>query len=471
LAKTIIMPRFGMTQEEATIVRWIKKEGERVEYGDPICEVTTDKINMEVEATGDGILAGIRFAEDETVPVTAVIAYILAEGESIPIGEPTPSAAAPVASPAPVTDRQVEATPVARRMAGEQGVDLAILAAATPGSGQGGKITRQDVERFLASQGEGKPTAVQPGKVRASPALRASPAARRLARQGQVDLRQVKGSGAEGRIQGWDVQAATARPAAQPKPVKTRVTTQPPPAMQPAWGAPPGGVQPQAIKLEGMRRTIAQRMQASWQNIPHILFSLDIDMTQSVAMRESFNTRFGGEKSAISMSAVLVKACAAALRQHPLLNGYFRDDQILLLPNVNIGLAVALEEGLIVPVVKDADQKSLYQIGQEVNDLSSRARQGALRPEDVVDGTFTISNLGMFGVDQFTAIINPPQVAILAIGRIAKRFVPDEYDQPVLRAMMTVTLAVDHRVIDGAGAARFLNTLRGILETAGAQWG
>ena len=465
MAKTIIMPRFGMTQEEATIVRWIKKEGERVENGDPICEVTTDKINMEVEATADGILAGIRFAEDETVPVTAVIAYILAEGESLPIGEPTSSAAAPVASPAPVADRQVDATPVARRMAGEQGVDLAILAAATSGSGQGGKITRQDVERFLASQAESKPAGVQPGKVRASPA------ARRLARQGQVDLRQVKGSGAEGRIQGWDVQAATVRPAAQPKPVAAGVATQPPPAIQPAWGAPPGGVQPQAIKLEGMRRTIAQRMQASWQNIPHILFSLDIDMTQAVAMRESFNTRFGGEKSAISMSAVLVKACAAALRQHPLLNGYFRDDQILLLPYVNIGLAVALEEGLIVPVVRDADQKSLYQIGQEVNDLSSRARQGALRPEDVVDGTFTISNLGMFGVDQFTAIINPPQVAILATGRIAKRFVPDEYDRPVLRAMMTVTLAVDHRVVDGAGAARFLNTLRGILETAGAQWG
>ena len=465
MAKTIIMPRFGMTQEEATIVRWIKKEGERVEYGDPICEVTTDKINMEVEATADGILAGIRFAEDETVPITAVIAYILAEGESLPVGEPPPPAAGPVVSPAPLMDRQVDATPVARRMAGEQGIDLAILATATPGSGQGGKITRQDVERYLASQAESKPAEVQPGK------LRASPAARHLARQGQVDLHQVKGSGSEGRIQGWDVQAAMARPAAQPTPVAAGVATQPPIAIQPAGSAPPGGMQPQAIKLEGMRRTIAQRMQASWQNIPHILFSLDIDMTQAVAMRESFNMRFGGKKSAISMSAVLVKACAAALRQHPLLNSYFRDDQILLLPNINIGLAVALEEGLIVPVVRDADQKSLYQIGQEVNDLSSRARQGTLRPEDVVDGTFTLSNLGMFGVDQFTAIINPPQVAILASGRIAKRFVPDEHDRPALRAMMTVTLAVDHRVVDGAGAARFLNTLRGILETAGAQWG
>ena len=464
MAKTIIMPRFGMTQEEATIVKWIKKEGERVEYGDPICEVTTDKINMEVEATADGILAGIRFAENETVPVTAVIAYVLAEGESIPTGEPAQSVAEPVASPAPQMERAVEVTPVARRMASEQGIDLAVLAS-TPGSGQGGKITRQDVERYLAGQAGGTPTTAQPGK------LRATPAARRLARQGQVDLHQVKGSGFEGRIQGSDVQATITRPVTQPRPIETVGATLPPSVIQPAVGQLTGGVQPQAIKLEGMRRTIAQRMQASWQTIPHILITLDIDMTQAIAMRESFNTRYGGEKSAISMSAVLVKACAAALRQHPLLNAYFRDDQILLLPNINIGMAVALEEGLIVPVVRDADQKSLYQIGQEVTDLSSRARQGALRPEDVVDGTFTISNLGMFGVDQFTAIINPPQVAILATGRIAKRFVPDEYERPVLRAMMTLTLAVDHRVIDGAGAARFLNTLRGILETAGAQWG
>jgi pyruvate dehydrogenase E2 component (dihydrolipoamide acetyltransferase) len=220
-----------------------------------------------------------------------------------------------------------------------------------------------------------------------------------------------------------------------------------------------------------MRRTIAQRMQSSAQQAPHIMLSVDIEMTRALAMRANFNARLGGEKPAVSMSAVLVKACAAALRQHPLLNSYFRNDQILVMPRVNVGLAVALEDGLIVPVVQDADQKSLLQIGQEVNELSRRARDGALQPQDVMDGTFTLSNLGMFGVDHFTAIINPPQVAILAAGQIARRFVPDEHDRPVLRSIMTVTLSVDHRVIDGAGAARFLATLRGILETAGAQWG
>jgi pyruvate dehydrogenase E2 component (dihydrolipoamide acetyltransferase) len=220
-----------------------------------------------------------------------------------------------------------------------------------------------------------------------------------------------------------------------------------------------------------MRRTIAQRMQASWQQIPHILFTLDIDMTAAAAMREQYNARFGGGQAVVSMTAVLVKAIAASLRQHPMLNSYFRDDQILMLPYVNVGVAVALEEGLIVPVVREADTKSLYQIGQEVSDLSRRAREGSLRPEDVVDGTFTLSNLGMFGVDHFTAIINPPQVAILAAGRIARRFVPDEAGRPVARSMMTVTLSADHRAVDGAIAARFLATLRGILETAGAQWG
>jgi pyruvate dehydrogenase E2 component (dihydrolipoamide acetyltransferase) len=180
--------------------------------------------------------------------------------------------------------------------------------------------------------------------------------------------------------------------------------------------------------------------------------------------------RFSDELSPVSMTAVMVKACAAALRQHPRLNSYFRADEILLMPEVNVGVAVALEEGLIVPVVHQADLKPLIQIAQEIGDLSQRARSNRLGPQDVVDGTFTLSNLGMFAVDHFTAIINPPQVAILAMGRIAKRFIPDEAGNPVLQSMMTVTLSVDHRAVDGAEAARFLTTLRDILETAGAQW-
>ena len=462
MARTVIMPRFGMTQEEATIVRWIKKEGDRVENGDPICEVTTDKINMEVEAPADGILAGVRFAEGETVAVTEAIAYILAEGERLPVGE---TSGEPPATPQPGSlktpseaqppDRAIKATPLARRMASAEQVDLAAL----QGSGRDGRVTRQDIERHLSGRGAPSPDS---GKVRASPA------ARRLARQTGVELDGVAGSGAGGRVQGRDVQAVLAARSEQAAPFHLKTPSSEEEGVQAAAGET---LQPVVIPLEGMRRTIARRMQASWQTIPHILFSLDIDMSQAIAMRAQFNLRYGGGKPAVSLSAVLVKACAAALRQHPVLNSYFHEEQILRLPAVNVGVAVALEDGLIVPVVRRADEKGLVAIGQEVADLSSRARQGSLQPQDVVDGTFTLSNLGMFGVDHFTAILNPPQVAILAVGRVAKRFAPDEAGLPVLRSMMTVTLSVDHRAVDGAEAARFLNTLRGILETAGVQWG
>jgi pyruvate dehydrogenase E2 component (dihydrolipoamide acetyltransferase) len=457
MAKTVIMPRFGMTQEEATIVKWIKREGDRVGNGDPICEVTTDKINMEVEAPADGILAGVRYSEGDTVPVAELIAYIVAEGETPPTGSlPKPTAVATTGSePASVvTDSQpvqeVKATPLARRMASAKGIDLA----GVEGSGKEGQVTRQDVERFVASY---------PGEIQLADTskVRAAPAARRLARENRIDIKQLQGSGPQGRVQSWDVQVAVKKLGAEAVPVSAELT----------MSEPFGGTQAQSIRLEGNRRIIAQRMQASWQQIPHIMFTLAIDMTQAIAMREQFNIRSGHGKPPVSMTAVLVKACAAALRLHPRLNSYFKDDHLLVMPDVNVGVAVALKDGLIVPVVKNADTKGLWQIGQEVSDLSSRAREGSLRPEDLVDGTFTLSNLGMLGVDHFTAIINPPQVAILATGRIAKRYVPDEVDRPIVRSLMTVTLSVDHRVVDGAGATRFLAALKSILETAGAQWG
>jgi len=428
-----------MTQEEATIVRWLVQNGDRVEYGDPLCEVTTDKVNMEVEAPADGILDGIRYAEGETVAVTEIIAFLLAEGESLPEISEKASSGPVKAKPSGQflsRNESVKATPLAQRMADRENLELSSI----PGSGGGGKITRQDVENYLGNHA--------PEVQSSQRKLRASPAARRLARQKGIDLKQVQGSGPGGRVQGWDVEEIQAPRAAYAK-----------------------GAQPQVIQLEGMRRTIAERMQDSWRTIPHITFALEINMARVIAMRHDINTRHNDVQPAISISAILIKACAAALRQHPLLNSYFKADQILVLPDVNIGLAVALEEGLIVPVVHGADQKSLLQIGSEVRDLSERAREGSLKPRDVMDGTFTISNLGMFVVDSFTAIINPPQVAILAVGRTVERFVADESGRPVLRPMMTVNLSVDHRVVDGAEAARFLSTFQGILETAGAQWG
>ncbi len=438
MAKPVIMPKFGFTQEESTIVAWLRQEGDRVEKGDPILEATTDKINMEVEAPESGVLGGIQYPAGAVVPVTAIIAYILSEGESLPAQPAESAAAAATAGPAP-------ATPVAKKMAEAAGIDLRQV----PGTGPGGKIVRDDVARYASRS---VPTAGG-GSVAPLGSVRATPAARRVARERDVNLAGVTGSGPRGRIQQSDVEAAAARPA---------------PEAQSLVAAPrllsyePG--EPAVIPLEGMRKTIAERMQASAQQAPHVMFTLDIDMTRAIALREQANRQLPPDASPISLSAVIIKACAWALKQNPRLNSYLYGDQILVLPYINIGMAVALEEGLIVPVIHEADRKGLAQIGAEVADLAARAREGRLRPEEVADGTFTVSNLGMFGIDHFTAIINPPQVGILAVGRTVKRLVVDENDQPAVRPRMTVTLSTDHRVVDGAQSARFVTTLRTALE-------
>jgi pyruvate dehydrogenase E2 component (dihydrolipoamide acetyltransferase) len=469
MAKAVIMPKFGFTQEVATIVRWLVKDGDLVEQGDPLAEVTTDKINMEVEAPTGGVVTGLKYPEGAEVPVTEVICTILAPEEQAPASvspalsqpeAPTLSARTETKTQAPP---KTPVTPVARRMAEIEGVNLGGL----KGSGPQGRVTAKDVRSYLESQ-----AIIPPGDQK----VRATPAARRIAAEQQVDLRFIPGTGLKGRIQGADVQAylathEAALPAAA-APVAPVVAPQSAAAVQAPAPLVTGLIpQPVALPLEGMRRTIAQRMQASAQQAPHIYLTLDIDMGQAERMRAYLNTRLQPGQPQISMTAVIIKAVAAALVQHPQVNSYFQSDKVYLMPDVNVGMAVALEDGLIVPVIHKAGEKSLAQIGAEVADLSRRARDGQLKPEDVVDGTFTVSNLGMFGIDHFTAIINPPQVGILAIGRIARRFVPGEGDRPVAHSLMTVTMAVDHRVLDGAIAARFLNTLKGILETAGAQWG
>jgi pyruvate dehydrogenase E2 component (dihydrolipoamide acetyltransferase) len=467
MAKAVIMPKFGFTQETATIVRWLVKEGELVEQGDPLAEVTTDKINMEVEAPTGGIVTDFKYPEGAEVPVTEVICTILAPGEEAPVSVPSsasppegtlPAAPTELTPPAPP---EIPITPVARRMAEVEGVNVSGI----KGSGPQGRVTAKDVRSYL--EGQNIPSS-DSGKVRATPA------ARRIAAEQHVDLSLVSGTGPGGRIQGTDVQAYLAAHAAAPT-VAAAPPAKAPSAAAPAQASAGLGVelarQPAGVPLEGMRRTIAQRMQASAQQAPHIYLTLDIDMGQAERMRTLLNTRLQPGQPQISMTAVIIKAVAAALVQHPQLNSYFQGDKVYLMPEINVGMAVALDDGLIVPVIHQASEKGLAQIGAEVSDLSRRARDGQLKPKDVADGTFTVSNLGMFGIDHFTAIINPPQVGILAVGRIARRFVPGEGDRPVARSLMTVTIAVDHRVLDGAIAARFLNTLKGILETAGAQWG
>ncbi len=441
----VILPKFGFTQETAEIVAWLRREGDWVEKGDPIAEVTTDKVNMEVEAPASGVLTGLRYKPGDVVPVTSVIAYILERHEV--------EAGPPVAPAPPPTDGQtgVKATPVAERMAREAGVDLQ----AVQGTGPGGRITRRDVERAL-SEGPQK--------------VRAVPAARRLARELGVDLQGVVGSGPQGRIQSEDVRRAhAARPEAQPVPVPTPpavVPTQPPPAIP----TPVGGRTPVAevIPLAGMRKVIAQRLQQSAQNAPHIHLEMTVDATAAEALRARANQRLREGQAKVSLTAVIVRACAWALTQHPRLNAWLtttpQGEQIVIPAQVNLGIAVALPDGLIVPVVRDAARQNLRQLATAIDDLVERARTNRLQPEDVVEGTFTLSNLGMFGIERFTAIINPPQVAILAVGSLRREVVADEEGQIRVRPVFSLTLCADHRVVDGAVAAAFLADLRQALE-------
>jgi pyruvate dehydrogenase E2 component (dihydrolipoamide acetyltransferase) len=434
----VIVPKFGFTLEAAEIVQWLVADGATVRAGDPICEVTTDKVNMEVEAPEDGTIIDLLYEKGAVVAVTEVICYLLRPGEARPAA-PIAAAAKPVqvqASAAETTPEAAEvvvASPVARRVAEEKGVDWAVL----QGSGPNGRIMRRDVEAADPAQTIA-PTTGKP---------RATPAARRLAAQAGLELAHIAGSGPLGRVQGVDVQAYVAGQTAMAMPAQ--------PAAQPVAE---GRTQ---YRLEGMRRTIATRLQKSYQTAPHIFFDAQIDMTNLEALRQTIKGR--GEK--LSVTALLVKACAWTLAQHPALNAHIEGDMVSQFQAVNIGVAVALPNGLVVPVVMDAEQLTLRAAQQATDEAIARANNNRLNMHDVGSGTFTISNLGMFGVDRFTAIINPPQVAILAVGRTQNMFVPDEAGAPCLRPLMQVTLSADHRVVDGAHAAHFLADLRRALET------
>ena len=430
--KDVIMPKLGFTMEEGSIVRWLKQAGDTVTQGEPIVEITTDKTNMEIEAPATGVLADLRAAEGDTVLVTQVIAVILGPGEKAPDSSPAP--VAPAAAPEAAAPRAaVHATPIAQAVARDLGVDLSTI----EGSGPRAKITREDV--IAAAAAAGKP--------------RATPAARKAARELGVDLTGVAGSGPRGRVQAGDVSVAAAAVAAVALPA-------------PVVEAAPAPMAIKTLPFSGMRKTIALRLQKSAQEAPHITFDADIDVSALEALRARANARLPEGAARISLTAVLAKACAWALVRHPRINSQLdlANNVIRLMPEANIGIAVALEDGLIVPVIHGADGKGLAALGAEVADLSARAKTNKLRPAELSGGTFTISNLGMLGIDRFNAIINPPESAILAVGRAVKTFVPDAHDQPVLRPLMTIRLSADHRIIDGAVAALFMRDLREALE-------
>ena len=423
----VILPKLEMAQESATIIEWLKEEGDQVKQGEPLLMMETDKVTFELESPGSGALAIVRGELGVEIPVTTIIAYLLQPGEQVPVAEAQLSTVGSeiVSAPTPLN-----ASPLTKRLAAQHNLDLTAL----EGSGPRGQITKEDVEAAIAALPQ-PVTAAPSGKVRAVPA------ARRLAKELGMEIAKVTGSGPRGQVTVDDVSAYLS-------------------SIQPS-----GPAIRESVPLKGIRRRIADRMTASFQTTPHISVSLRVDLSNLEALRSALNEgNVEGDKSHISVTAMITKAAATVIERHPWLNSTFDVDQIHIYEVINIGVAVAIEEGLIVPVIRDANLKDVYQIAAEINDMAARAREGALILSDVSEGTFTISNLGPFGIEQFTAIINPPQAAILAVGATRPSVLAADDGNVVVRPTAWMTLSADHRVVDGAVAAQFLTDLRDSVE-------
>jgi pyruvate dehydrogenase E2 component (dihydrolipoamide acetyltransferase) len=416
----ITMPRLSDTMEAGVIATWHKRVGEPVTAGDVIADIETDKAIMELEAYDDGVLERILVAEGESAPIGTPIG-VIGDGTTPAAAPAEPAPAGPHAEPAPATSEPDPA----------------------PADGEPSGPPR-----------DGRPPA--------------SPLARRLARERGVDLDTLQGSGPHGRIIRADIEAAAdPAPAAAPAPVAPAAAT-PAAATSPAATSPAApGAEPddvEKVPLPTMQRVAAARLTQSKQEAPHIYLTRAVDVTDLLALRGTLNTSLtaaGGPK--LSVNDLVVKAVAGALRTHPEINVSFAGDSVLRHRRVHVGVAVAVPSGLLVPVVRDADRKSVSEIAAETREKSGRARDRKLRPEEMSGGTFTVSNLGMYGIEQFTAVINPPEAAILAVGAAAEEIRPVD-GAPVVRSIMRITLSCDHRVVDGATGAGFLQTLTALLE-------
>jgi pyruvate dehydrogenase E2 component (dihydrolipoamide acetyltransferase) len=423
----VILPKLEMAQESATIIEWLKEEGDLVEKGEPLLMMETDKVTFELESPGSGVLAVVQGELGVDIPVATIIAYLLQPGEEVPVGQVPPT---PVSDSVTASSVHLNASPVARKLASEHDTDLSQVT----GSGPRGQITKEDVEAAISAL-------AQPDRVAPAGKVRASPAARRLARERDLDMAQIMGSGPRGQVTKEDVLAFSA----------TR--------------QPSGPVIKESVPLKGIRRRIAERMTSSFQNAPHLSVSVRADMSQLETMRSQMNEE-GVEHGAphISLTAMITKVVATVIERHPWLNSTIDGEQIQIFDEINIGVAVAIEAGLIVPVVRNVNLKNVVEIAGDINDLANRAREGSLTLSDVSQGTFTISNLGPFGIDQFTAIINPPQAAILALGATRPTVLADENGGIVTHPTAWMTLSADHRIVDGAVAAQFLTDLQESVE-------
>jgi pyruvate dehydrogenase E2 component (dihydrolipoamide acetyltransferase) len=433
MATKVIMPKLSPTMEEGQISRWLKKEGDKVSLGEPLAEIDTDKATMEMQALTNGVLRKILIGEGQSAPLGQLIAVIAEPNEDIAAVLSEAPAPAP-APPQPDQPKQEQEQP--RQEQAPQAKAVAASAAPVPSRVDNG---RQPQTAAASDSGR----------------LIVSPLAARMAADAGIDLRSLQGSGPGGRIIKKDIEAALsqpqAAPAAQgyPRAVET-------PRFQQA-GASAYRDEP----ATQIRQTIAKRLVTSLGPVPHFFLTTDIEMDRAAEMRRGINALDPDLK--ISVNDIIIKVAAAALLQHPQVNASFQEKFVRYYEQVDIGVAVAIEDGLITPVVRAADQKSLSQIAAEVRELAERARSRKLKPEEYTGATFSISNLGMFGIDEFTAVINPPEGAILAVGAMTAKPVVRE-NEIVVRQMMRVTMSCDHRIIDGATGAKFLQTFKKILE-------
>jgi pyruvate dehydrogenase E2 component (dihydrolipoamide acetyltransferase) len=402
MSSPVTLPRLGQGMETGTIVRWLKSEGDSVEKGEPLYELDTEKVTQEVEAEASGILLKILAREGDEIEVGKAIAVIGQEGEEVSL--PTEAPAAPKEEPQAEPESEPEPEPQAEQPA------------ASPNGGR----------------------------------IKASPLARRIARERGIELSSLRGTGPEGRIVAEDVERASATGAV---------------ATPAAAAAPVASGEVEVVKLNQMRRTIARRMTEAWE-APAFQISMSADMTAAIRLRESLLARVeeGGVRP--TYSDILTKVVALALVRHRDVNAHFAGDSVKLFPTANIGIAVAVPHGLVVPVIASSEARTIPEIAVARADIVSRTREGKLRAEDLEGGTFTISNLGMYGVERFAAVLNPPQAGILAVGAIEERAVVVDGDLEI-QPRMDMTLTVDHRSVDGATASEFLATLKSFLEEPG----
>ena len=440
MSQTVNMPKLGLTMTEGKIVNWLKKVGDHIEKGEAIAEIETDKLTAEVESPFEGYLIAILAEEGDDRAITSPIAVIGEEGELGTLLDPK-SAAGP--------ERKILITPTAKRLAEEKKVDIVTVT----GTGPDGRIQKEDVLKAAESG-----SILLPQQNPRDARLSITPLARKIAEEHGIDIMQISGTGPEGRINKEDIfRVVEGRAKADGETAEALTTTIEAPEQKNERAD-------RKVPLTNMRKIIALKMTKSKQEIPHVYFKVRVDATDILRLKNSLSETVRAKNGRnLSVNEIIIKAAAVALRDFPLLNASLVDEEIIYHNAINIGMAVSTEKGLLVPVIPHADRLGLFALNSTAGDIVARAKDGKLTLDDISGGTFTVSNLGSLGIDEFTAIINPPESAILAVGKVVQTPVAQN-GQIELRPVLIATLSVDHRIIDGSLAAQYLQRFKGLLE-------